>query len=51
MTFAWSVMLLWGIMDNAVMRLITDTKTFLIFAGLAGLIYALSQPFKPRERR
>jgi len=40
-TFAGSAMLLWGIMDDTILKAIGDTKPFLLVAGLAGLIYSL----------
>jgi hypothetical protein len=40
-TFAGSLMLLAGIWDDDVMKLLGSTKPFLLVAGLAGLIYSL----------
>ena len=48
-TFAGSAMLLWGIMDDEVLKAIGSTRPFLLVAGLAGLIYsvhALAPPAK-----
>jgi Na+-driven multidrug efflux pump len=50
-TFAGSVMLLWGIMDSDVLRLIGNTKPFLVIAGLAGVAYSLGAPFRPTSAR
>ncbi len=40
-TFAGSGTLLWGIMDDGVLKTIGDTKPFLLVAGIAGFIYCL----------
>jgi hypothetical protein len=40
-TFSGSLMLLAGIMDDGLLKLLGDTKPFLLVAGLAGLIYSL----------
>ena len=40
-TFAGSLMLLAGIMDDDLLKLLGNTKPFLLVAGLAGLIYSL----------
>lgn len=52
-TFSGSAMIVWGIIDPVVLDLLGDTKPFLIFAGLAGLIYSLGVlvPESPGWRR
>lgn len=40
-TFAGSVTLLWGIMDDDVLKAIGSTKLFLVIAGIAGAIYSI----------
>ena len=40
-TFSGSLMVLAGIMDDNLLKLLGNTKPFLLVAGLAGLIYSL----------
>jgi uncharacterized YccA/Bax inhibitor family protein len=40
-TFSGSLVLLGGIVDDDLLKLLGDTKPFLLIAGLAGLIYSL----------
>lgn len=50
-TFASSVTILWGVMDPKIMSVISDTTTFLLLAGLAGVLYSLRQLGRASERR
>lgn len=44
-TFAGSTVLLVGIFEPDVLRLLGNTKPFLVIAGLAGLVYSLGALF------
>ena len=44
---ASSVMLLWGVIEPHVLKVIGDTKPYLALAGLAGLFYSI-QSLRPR---
>ena len=44
-TFAGSTMLLVGLFQPDVLKLLGDTKPFLAIAGLAGLVYAIGALF------
>lgn len=49
-TFAGSLMILWGVADASIMRIIGDTTMFLVLAGMAGLMYSGRQLFRQRAR-
>jgi hypothetical protein len=40
-TFGMSVLVLMGVVDEAVFKSLGDTSPFLIIAGLVGIVYAL----------
>jgi hypothetical protein len=40
-TFAGSVMLLIGLLDESALKLLGDTKPFLLVSGFAGVLYSL----------
>jgi hypothetical protein len=45
-TFSGTVLLLIGVVDPQVLRLMGDTTWFLIIAGFVGVLYAVAAPFK-----
>ncbi len=45
-TFAFSITLLWGFFDPAIMTLMGNTNYYLMFAGVAGAVYALHEIVK-----
>lgn len=47
-TFAASMMVLYGIIEPSVLKLIGSTKPFLMIGGIAGLLYSISALF-PRK--
>lgn len=40
-TMATSLLILWGVMDDNILKLIGNTKPFLLIAGFAGFAYAI----------
>lgn len=44
-TMAGSVILLWGIVDPAILRIIGETTMFLMIGGVAGVVYSIHALF------
>ncbi len=49
-TFSGSLMLLLGIVDDDILKLLGSTKPFLLVSGLAGIIYSL-HALNPRDEQ